>query len=162
MKKTAISHRLNILGKEEEKIDVDDIMRGSEDGGEVKNILSKELLAAFPLTSRTQRDLAIDYMNPREELAKYIQSEDENPPFDFSSMTFLAPYDGIAKQQVDLVKRGIRSWMEEDTKYDPETVSQSETLGGDPSYQKEREWEAMYRKNVDWMHQVALDQTSSL
>lgn len=162
MKKTAISHKLNILGKEDEKVDVDDIMKGSEKGGEVKNILSREILDAFPLRSRTQRDLAIDYMNPREELAQFTQSEDENPPFDYSAMTFIAPYDGMAKQQIDMVKRGIKSWAAEDSKYDPESLGKDEALEIDPAYEPEKTWRAMYRKNLDWMHQVALDQTSSL
>jgi hypothetical protein len=138
-------------------------MKGSDSGADHKNALSKEILAALPLRSRTQRDLAIDYMNPREQLASYTQSEDQILPFDYSTLTFIAPFDGVAKQQIEMVKRGIRSWAAEDSKYQPDSVAEDEALNsGDPAFEKEMTWQAMYRKNLDWMHQVALDQTSSL
>lgn len=154
---------MNILGKPEEPVDLDDILAPNPDPTEEDLEYSRQIIAALPLTSKLHRDLAIDYMNPREELAKYVQTEDQVLPFDFTTMGFLAPYDNEAKQQIGLVQQAARSWATEEGKYNPQAPPQKqEDPISEPGYFSEKEWYNMLMTNLDMQHQTALDQTSSL
>lgn len=158
-----LTPRLNILGKQEEKVDLDDILEPNPDPSEADLEYSRQIIASLPLSSKLHRDLAIDYMNPREELAKFVQTEDQIPAFDFTTLGFLAPYDDEAKQQIGLVQEAAKNWAVEEGKYNPQATSGKEPPGkSEPGYFTEAEWTKMLMANLDMQHQTALDQTSSL
>lgn len=80
--------------------------------------ISKMTLAALPMSYATRRDITIDYMNPREEQAKYSKYVDQIPAFDKGPPTLLRPYDDAARQQINLVVQGRSNFILEEGKYD--------------------------------------------
>lgn len=153
-----LTPRLNILGKGgEEK---DQKILPSQDQMEEDVEVSRKLVAQIPLSIRTRRDMAIDYMNPTEELSKYIKSEDESPAFDWSTLTLIAPFDGIPKQTISLIQTARANYLKEENKYNS-TWPENETPvpRGAPT---QSDFKAMYEKNAAMVHQTSLDQTSSL
>ena len=79
---------------------------------------SKKQISQLPLTASTQRDIRIDYMNPREELPKFTKGVDQIPPFDQGTVDLMRPYDFELRQQVNEVIRARSSYVLEEGKYD--------------------------------------------
>lgn len=153
-----LTPRLNILGKGDDQ--KDKVIFPNAEPADEHVEYSKALVASLPLDIKTRRDLAIDYMNPREELPKYIKSVDENPAFDLSSLTLITNSDELAKQTVSLIQSGRASFIKEENKYNsvmPENASA--VAEGAPSYSELR---SLIETNVAMQHQSSIDQTSSL
>lgn len=153
-----LTPRLNILGKGDDQ--KDKTLFPNVDPTEKDVEYSKALVASLPLAFKTRRDLAIDYLNPREELPKYIKSEDENPPFDFGTLTLITGSDELARQTVSLIQMGRASYVKEENKYNSVLPENAMAVAdGAPTY---AELSGLISRNVDMQHQQALDQTSSL
>lgn len=90
---------------------------------------TKSLIMNLPLSSRTKRDFWVDEQNPREELPKYIKTEDEIPPFDQGAISMISKYDGQAKQQIDLVISGRQSYATEENKFDSSFEKNENSIG---------------------------------
>jgi poly-D-alanine transfer protein DltD len=153
-----LTPRLNILGKGEDQ--KDKVLLPNPDPTERDVETSRKLVASLPLDIRTRRDLAIDYMNPQETLPKYIKSEDENPAFDFSTLTMIYGDDGLAKQTVNLIQQGRAAYIKEENKYNsvyPENASA--IVDGAPTYS---DLQTLIDKNLEMRRVTALDATSSL
>lgn len=153
-----LTPRLNILGKGDDQ--KDKVLFPASDPTERDVETSKQLVAGLPLDIRTRRDMAIDYMNPQETLPKYIKSEDENPPFDMSSLTLIYGSDGLAKQTVNLIQQARASFIKEESKYNAVLPENATAVSdGAPTY---TDLQTLIDKNMAMQHQTALDQTSSL
>lgn len=158
-----VTPKLDILQNKNKKLDVDDILGLSGDKTDEKNDYSKEIIASLPFSSKLHRDLYSDEVNPREELNKYTESEDVIKPFDMAPLTLISPDDDLAKQQISLIQRGIRSWATEESKYDPS--AQSMTSGDsseDAAIVSGAKWNSILQKNLLMQYQTALDQSSCL
>jgi len=158
----ALTPRLDILDKKDKKLDAEDILAVRTDNLDDKNSYSRKIIAALPLSSKIHRDLAIDYMNPREELAQYIKTEDTIPAFDMSTLTLIRPEDSLAKNQIGLIKQSIESWSTEENKYNP--GAPDPVKGGVSNNQpiSAAKWNKILEQNLKMQYQTALDQTSSL
>lgn len=153
-----LTPRLNILGKGEQTED----KKLLPDPDPVENDveMSKKLIASLPLAIRTRRDIAIDYMNPEDTLPAFVQTEDENPPFDFSTLTLLMPSDDIAKQSISLLQTSRANFLKEENKYNTSWPENETALPeGAPS---QAELQALIERNINMQLQESLDQTSSL
>lgn len=153
---------LKLLESKKGPATVDDILQVDRSKEDEKNKYSKQIIAALPLGSKIHRDLAIDYMNPREELAQYVKSEDTIPAFDYSTLTMMTPEDDLAKQQIGLVKAGIQNWAAEENKYNPDAPDKPATTTTFDAMRDSSNWAKVLKQNLLMQHQTAIDQTSSL
>lgn len=134
-------------------------------GLERNNEYSKALLLSLPLTARTKRDFAIDEQNPREELPKYVKTEDQIPPFDREAISSISKYDGQARQQIQLTIAGRQSYAVEENKYDSSFEKNDNELGqkvdslGNPTASARR---AEYQKAKDLERAEMQESTQSL
>lgn len=118
-----ITPRLNVLYDEkEDEVLLPDMDPMEEDVEETKRIIS-----SLPLESRTHRDIAVHMMNPREELPKFTKTIDENPAFDFNSITLISPYDTLARKQVQFIMQSRANYIKEENKYNS-VAPQNESL----------------------------------
>jgi hypothetical protein len=117
------------------------MMFGKPDPQEQNVEKSRQTLASMPVTVSTQRDLMIDYTNPREELSKFAKGVDQIPAFDKGPLSLMKPYDDDARQQVSLVIKGRSNHILEEGKYDVTLENAKEklqaTLGGRRSGQRD-------------------------
>lgn len=152
-----LTSKMGILKKGEQKSDKELLPATGILESDVE--LSKEFVSSLPLSVRTKRDIAIDYGNPEELMASYTASEDENPPFDWSTLTMIAPGDEIAKQAVSSLQRAAVNFRKEDTKYDQ---GLPENIGGDVDDETSAEMRKFIEDNINMQRQQSLDQTASL
>lgn len=89
---------------------------------------SKRMLSSLPLTGRFERDMNIDYLNPREELPKFAKYVDQIPPFDRGALSIYKPYDFDARQQVNRIIEGRSNYAIEEGKYDVTIENAKEKL----------------------------------
>ena len=157
-----LTPKLDILNKKDGTPEVDDVIKAQTDNLDTKTDYSRKIIAALPLSSRLHRDLAIDYMNPQEELAKYIQTEDTIPAYDMTTLSLLVPEDGAAKQEVGLYKQSIVNWAKEENKYNPQAPDIPGKDVSDPYAYSGAKWNKILQQNLLWQHQTAIDQISSL
>lgn len=158
-----VTPKLDILQSKTKKLDVDDVLGLSGDKTDEKNDYSKEVIAGLPFASKLHRDLYMDEVNPREELNKFTESEDVIKPFDMSPLTLIAEGDELAKQQISLIQRGIRSWTAEENKYNPTAQSMTSDEGSeDAPIISGAKWNSILQKNLLMQYQTALDQSSCL
>lgn len=108
-----LTPRLNVMYDEKE----DEVLLPDADPREGDLEETKKIIASLPLESRTHRDLAITMMNPREELPKFTKTIDENPAFDFNTISLLGPYDAMAKKQVQFIMQSRANYIKEESKY---------------------------------------------
>lgn len=108
-----VTPRLNVLYNEED----DEVLLPTSDPMEEDVEETKRIISSLPLASRTHRDLAVHLMNPREELPKFTKTIDENPAFDYSTVSLISPYDSLAKKQVQFVMASRANYIKEESKY---------------------------------------------
>lgn len=154
-----LTPRLNVLGKGKEDKE-DKTLIPNPDAMEQDVELSKKLVMSLPLDIRTKRDLAIDYMNPEETLAAYVQTVDQNPPFDWSTLTMIAPSDDIARQSISLIQSGRANFLKEENKFNASWNENQVPLP--PGVPSKDDLATIIEKNIEMQRQEALDQTSSL
>ena len=89
---------------------------------------SKAAIKDMSLSRATQRDIGIDYHNPREQLSMYSYGVDQIPPFDQGTVDLMRPWDFELKQQVNQVILGRSNYVIEENKYDQTVETEGERI----------------------------------
>jgi hypothetical protein len=119
-----VTPRLNVLYNAED----DEVLLPESDAVEEDVEETKHIISSLPLESRTHRDLAVHMMNPREELAKFTKTIDENPAFDFTTVSLISPYDALARKQVQFVMASRANYIKEENKYNSVNPENAQTV----------------------------------
>lgn len=77
------------------------------------------------ITSRVERDMAIDHFNPEQQLPQFTRTEEQIPDFRPQMLRMDAEGDGEAMDQVRLVQTGRANFVLEDGKYNQQPPSES-------------------------------------
>lgn len=94
---------------------------------------AKSELTSLHFTPRMSRDFGIDLKNPKQELAKYVKSEDQILPFDAPPATMIGPGDMAARTQVALVIAGREHYVMEENLFNKSLEDQENSLDPNPN-----------------------------
>jgi hypothetical protein len=118
---------------------------------------SKSYLQSLFMTPRMSRDFALDYANPRQELAKFAKYVDQIPSFDYPPLTMISAHDLGARRQIDLVVQGRESFIMEENRFNKSIDDRENNLEPDPTT---RDYDRRMQYSIARENQLA--QTASL